>query len=45
MPVFDYDNLDLGDLCPKFQIPSQEDMPDVAPPRKPSNITIASAKV
>lgn len=40
VPVFDYDNLDLGDLCPKFPIIS-EDMPDVAP-RKPSNITIAS---
>ena len=36
--VFDY-TLDLGDLCPKFQILSSDDLPDVAPPRKSSNIT------
>ena len=43
--MVDYDNLDLGDLCPKFDIFDSQsiNMIEVAP-RKPSNVTIASQR-
>lgn len=38
--VVDIDNLDLGDLCPKFDIKGGK-AEEVVPPRKPSNVSIA----
>ena len=37
--MVDIDNLDLGDLCPKFEIQGQET--EVEAPRKPSGVGIA----
>ena len=39
--MVDIDNLDLGELCPKFNIKGQDPIPEVAPPRKASNLGIA----
>ena len=38
--LVDIDNLDLGDLCPKFNI-SGGSATDQVPPRKPSNVSLA----
>ena len=37
--LVDIDNLDLGDLCPKFNIRGAA--AEQAPPRKPSNVSLA----
>lgn len=43
-PVMNFDDLDLGELCPKFDIGAQEHLSEVANvPRKPSNISIKEA--
>lgn len=36
--IVDIDNLDLGDLCPKFEIKGSEEK--IEPPRKASNISV-----
>ena len=39
--LVDIDNLDLGDLCPKFDVMGAGALDDMVPPRKPSNLAIA----
>jgi len=45
VPVLvDIDNLDFGDLCPKFELKGADRL-ELAAPRKPSNISIAQESV
>jgi hypothetical protein len=45
VPVLvDIDNLDFGDLCPKFELKGADRL-ELAAPRKASNITLAQESV
>ena len=45
VPVLvDIDNLDFGDLCPKFELKGADRL-ELAAPRKTSNITLAQESV